>query len=589
MTPLHAGALAALVAFGGTEGVPRYALVARFSSDMRSVSVTGEMHVPRSLVRHDTLELRLSKLFRGLRITEARGRTLSVTPIGDTTANVRHYRVLVPNPGDTTRLRFEYSGGNGIAFGYALDGEAAFAAAILTAWYPLLDRQDTWVPVRGTGHVQFVVPDSLTVVASGVRRDASTYDFTVPSFFSYSIARYIRTVHDGPIRVTFYTLRERPDTRAHAARASAVLDTLQRVFGKYPYTEFAMAETPLRQSRAARFNGVSLEGAMFGSTALIDAPFNTAFFGHELSHQWWGVLVNPIGTPGDQLLSEGMAQFGALRAVQLAEGDSSARLFRTWGYPGFTRDHSAFGYVKLAVAGLDTPLVKISGDPLSTQLVWSKAFLLYDLLAREVGEDSFRLTLQRLLRTHAFNTMEWRDFTNAFAQQSTLIERWFGTAGSEELERTLALPPGLRAQALALINVTRGEMARRAGALDDAERWFAAAVEEAAVPDSVAAEFAGRYGLGRIALLRGDTVTARTRFEQALAAPARNIEAVGGIYLELARLAAVSGDTARLRRLVDAVRTAEAVANTRGSGIERAALDLLRTTPRREEPPLMRY
>ena len=585
MATFHGCALAlALVAAQPTEGVPRYDLTARFAEDMRALAVTGEVHVPASLVRGDTLEFRLSARFSELRFMDIAGRALPATPVGDTTGATRHYRVLVSRAaGDTARLRFAYRGGGGIAFGYALDGTAAFAAGLLTAWYPLLDRTDTWVPVRGTGRVRFEGAGDRTIVASGVRRDNTTYDFPVPSFFSYSIARYLRTVHDGPVRVTLYTLEERPDTRGHAAGISELLGLLQRVFGKYPYPDFAMAETPVQQSRAARFNGVSVEGGMFASTALIDARFNTAFFGHELGHQWWGVLVNPIGTPGDQLLSEGMAQFGALRAVQLAEGDSAAQLFRTWGYPGFTRDHSAFGYVKLAAAGLDTPLVKVGGDALSVQLVWSKAFLLYDLLAAEVGEERFRARLQQILRTHAFRTMKWSDFTAAFAQQSAFIDRWFGTSGSAELIRAMRLPPELLAHATALVNVTRGEMARRAGTMEEAERWFTQAAEHVPSPDSAAVEFAARWGQGRMALLRRDTVTARLRFEQALAAPARNIEAVGSVYLELARMAAASGDTALLKRMVDAVVTAEAIAGTRGSANERAALSLLRTQVSRDD------
>ena len=584
MTLLEAAALAAAMAAAqGTNGVPRYEMEVRFAPDMRAVTVTGEVHVPRSLMKHDTLELRLSSLFRELRFTDESAGAVNSAAIGDTSGARRNYRLIVRGASDTVRLRFTYSGGSGIAFGYALDGEAAFAASILTAWYPLLNRADTWVPVRGMGRVRFVVPGGLTVIASGVRRNASTYDFTVPSFFSYSIARYIRTTHEGPINVTFYTLQERPDTRAHAQRTAEVLDALQRVFGTYPYPEFAMAETPVAQSRAARFNGVSVEGGMFASTALLDAPFNTAFFGHELSHQWWGVLVNPIGSPGDQLLSEGLAQFGALRAVQLAESDSAAELFRTWGYPGFTRDHSAFGYMKLAAAGLDRPLVQMSGDAVSVQLVWSKAFLLYDLLAAEVGEARFRATLQQLLRAYAFRTMKWSDLTGAFPENAAAIDNLFGTVGGEELARALNLPPLLRAHARLLAKVTRGEMARRAGALQDAERWFALAAENVPVPDSAAVEFAARYGQGRIALLQGDTAIAKTRFEQAIAAPARNLEAVGGVYLELARFAAAAGNTGLLRRMVDAVITAEAAASTSGSGIERAARELLRTsTPRRQ-------
>ena len=225
MTLLESVALiAAMATAQGPNGVPRYDMDVRFAPDMRAVTVGGELRVPRSLMRHDTLELRLSSLFRELRFTDERGRSITVLAIGDTAAPRRNYRLIVRGAGDTIRLRFRYNGGSGIAFGYALDGEAAFAAGILTAWYPLLNRRDTWVPIRGTGRVRFVVPDTLTVVASGVRRDASTYDFPVPSFFSYSIARYIRTVADGPVTVTFYTLHERPDTRAHAQRAAGLLD-----------------------------------------------------------------------------------------------------------------------------------------------------------------------------------------------------------------------------------------------------------------------------------------------------------------------------------------------------------------------------
>ena len=583
---MNALMLCALAAAGGAgweraDSVPRYEIVVSFDSALRSMTVTGAVHVPRALVRGDTIAVRLSTLFDGLRFTDAGGRPVAALPIGDSSAQRRHYRLHVPRTGqDTVRLRFSYRGGSGIAFGYALDGTAAFAAGLLTAWYPLLDRADSWVPIRGTGRVRFSVPPDRTIFASGVRR-GTTFEFNVPSFFSYSIARYQQTVHDGPIRVTAYTLQSRPDTRAQVERMSALLSALQQVFGPYPYPEFAIAETPLQQSRAARFNGVSVEGGIFASTALMDAPFNAAFFGHELGHQWWGVLVNPIGSPGDQLLSEGMAQLGALRAVQLTESDSAARLFKTWGYPGFTRDHSAFGYAKLAAAGLDTPLVKIHGDAVSTQLVWSKAFLIYDLLAAETGEARFRSVLQQLLRTHAFRTMKWTDFTAGFEQQRPFIERWFGTTGYDTLERALGLPPRMRAHATALVNVTRGEMARRAGAIDEAARWFSTAAETVSTPDTVAVEFFARYGQGRIALIQRDTASARLRFEQSLAAPSRNLDATGGVYLELARLAAASGNTAVLRRLVNAVITAEAAAGAAGSSIERAALELLRSSPAR--------
>ena len=111
MTPLPAWALtAALLAGPRGDSVPRYDLVARFDDDMRAVSVVGELHVPQSLLRGDTLELRLSRLFRELRFTDANGQVVSAVPLGDAAAEVRHYRLLVRAARDTVRLHFSYRG-----------------------------------------------------------------------------------------------------------------------------------------------------------------------------------------------------------------------------------------------------------------------------------------------------------------------------------------------------------------------------------------------------------------------------------------------------------------------------------------------
>src|ERR1051325_7293609 len=158
MTLLGTVALAAAIATAQrSNDVPRYDMEVRFAADMRAVTVKGEIDVPRSLIKQDTIELRLSSLFRDLRFTDENGRAVSSLATDDTAGARRNYRLVVRRAKDVVRLRFSYSGGSGNGFGYALDGEAAFAASILTAWYPQLNRADTWVPVRGTGRVRFVV------------------------------------------------------------------------------------------------------------------------------------------------------------------------------------------------------------------------------------------------------------------------------------------------------------------------------------------------------------------------------------------------------------------------------------------------
>src|SRR6186713_2755994 len=102
MTLLEAVALAAAMATApSTNDVPRYDMEVRFAADMRALGVTGELHVPRSLMKHDTLELRLSSLFRDLRFADEGGRGVSSFAIGDTAGARRNYRLIVPGAGDT--------------------------------------------------------------------------------------------------------------------------------------------------------------------------------------------------------------------------------------------------------------------------------------------------------------------------------------------------------------------------------------------------------------------------------------------------------------------------------------------------------
>jgi hypothetical protein len=85
-------------------------------------------------------------------------------------------------------------------------------------------------------------------------------------------------------------------------------------------------------------------------------------------------------------------------------------------------------------------------------------------------------------------------------------------------------------------------------------------------PDRHGAEFQLRLGLARGLLAAGDTARARVQLDSALTAPIRPAELLPLAYLELARIARQSRDTAALRRAVAAVASAEA-----GAGVRTAA------------------
>ena len=84
-----------------------------------------------------------------------------------------------------------------------------------------------------------------------------------------------------------------------------------------------------------------MNGFMLADSASLDAPFNLAFYGHEISHQWWANLVsNAGGAHGNYMLDEAVAQFDSLRAVETLDGTLAAEQYRRSGYPGYNADQS---------------------------------------------------------------------------------------------------------------------------------------------------------------------------------------------------------------------------------------------------------
>ena len=68
---------------------------------------------------------------------------------------------------------------------------------------------------------------------------------------------------------------------------------------------------------------------MLATSDFLDQPFNTAYYGHEVGHQWWGALVRVNGTSGVWMLQEGLAQYCSLRAVEIIEGAEKAKQYRS--------------------------------------------------------------------------------------------------------------------------------------------------------------------------------------------------------------------------------------------------------------------
>ena len=327
----------------------------------------------------------------------------------------------------TALLRFSYEGSGKIGPRYYLGPEGSFANGEALAWYPRLANT-----LRATGELELAVPDGYTAIGTStsdaipIQPTDGKFHFKVkqPTTFSFAAGKYQVHQQNGVVRVSLYLLEPRQDVSRYLETCSKILAALVREFGTYPYGKFALVEAPNKQAQQAGFGGVSLEGFILVSSESITA-FNLALISHETAHQWWADSIKAKGNRGGQLLTEAMAQFGALRAVEALDGAAIAELFRRGGYPGYEFFQNGLGFLMLAAGGFDHKLTELPGGWVSHELADSKGFLVWNMLARTLGQERFRRILRDLTQQYAFQDVVWDDFLHAVETRAGRNLKWF--------------------------------------------------------------------------------------------------------------------------------------------------------------------
>jgi hypothetical protein len=426
--------------------VPTYNLAVDLSPKLHQMTVSGTIVIPPSPNGYTHVHLKLSKLMHDFKVhqlvgaSEEQSARADVVPGGGAPLT---YDVVLLHPvraSDPLRLRFSYAGGEKRGFVFSLEGPTYYAAGGNTAWYPQLDDND-----RGEGKLAFRIPRDMTVIASGrrvgpVSPGAAFFEVPVPMHLSFAAARYHVTRLAGPIPVTGYTLKRRADLRGYLTQVQRVISGLSHQFGRYPYPAISLAEVPRHQANNTGFDGASVEGIVLLSDYSFDDRFSVAFFGHELSHQWWGNSITALGTEGNAMLDEGMAQFGALTMVTSMEGPAAGERFRRDGDPSLASTQSARGYFQMAAAGLDHPLANLPKDSfVSHELANNKGAIVLEQLAGTIGRNRFSEALHDITRDHAFQSIQWSDFLSAVERRAGqdlgwLYSQWFERTGAPDIQ-----------------------------------------------------------------------------------------------------------------------------------------------------------
>jgi tetratricopeptide (TPR) repeat protein len=326
-----------------------------------------------------------------------------------------------------------YERGGAPAFQFYLDSIFCMAGGYGVAWYPQV-TDGAGNHTRGTGTIAVTTSANRMPVmaASTVTTNNGTYTFhyAQPDIFSLYIGNYTRQEYKGQRSFYTYSLSNGVDGNNLSRKSAAVLDYLSSQFGPLDIPNFSIIEYPDYVAEITGIGGASILGGVAMPTGAL-REFNYALFGHEIGHQWWGNKVLSAGSKGEEMLSEGLAQYGSLQVVSHFDS-AHAMEYRRTGYPGYISDQCGLGYLKNVAAGNDEALVSLSGNNGHT-IGDSKGFLALELLSNTVGKPVFHKALRTIGDQYSRSGITWDNFQMEVEKVHGSSLQWFYSQWFERL------------------------------------------------------------------------------------------------------------------------------------------------------------
>jgi hypothetical protein len=110
--------------------------------------------------------------------------------------------------------------------------------------------------------------------------------------------------------------------------------------------------------------------------------------------------------------------------VERLGGAAAATRLRKTGFE-FDPIYSAANYFRLVGAGVDEPLSTMKSGINERNLAYNKGFLVFDMLAREMGRKHFQHLMRHLTGGRRFQTITWNEFRAAVSNESGRNLDWF--------------------------------------------------------------------------------------------------------------------------------------------------------------------
>ncbi|HET7841302.1 MAG TPA: M1 family aminopeptidase, partial [Terriglobia bacterium] len=304
-----------------------------------------------------------------------------------------------------------------------------------------------WFPVEAGGLDRFSatmkisVPPGQIVIASGkasmpeheTGKTIYTFDYPQRSFPGTVIAgEYsVQPATDSGADVAIYLMKGHERfASSYGEAAGKILSFYTAKFGALPDPHLSLVEIP---------DGTVASYSAPGITALASRgfsnPVNYSLLGHELSHQWWRVLVSPA-TADDAFLDEGLATYSSAMVTDDLAGEAAFE----------DRMH------EIAIDALTheeiSPISQASQlhpfTPEYDSIVYKKGAMVFHMLRWVIGDDAFFKSLQEMVKQYAWKSITTDEFQQlteqASKQQLTYFYAlWVNSTGVPQFKRTWAI------------------------------------------------------------------------------------------------------------------------------------------------------
>ncbi|MGH8197073.1 MAG: M1 family aminopeptidase [Steroidobacteraceae bacterium] len=336
----------------------------------------------------------------------------------------------------TLSFQYEYSGTAAPQLRIA-HGEG-FAGSGGELWYP----QESFAELE-TAVITIDTPAGVESVATGDflderpegERVRSRFESRTPGKLAFAYGQY-RIVVRGGSTVMQLARSMDADANAIAGAAAKSVAVLADAFGLLPYRDLRIVEVDF-QSQLPGANELGLR--FVDSAQMREAETRLAYWAHELAHQWWGVSVRPFASsPGAAMLTEGMAQYGALLVLERVEGAESAAEYRRNGRDD-DMSQSLTGYRALVADGGDQPIAGFVPQDqaevlLAQRIATSKGAIAINEFAERFGRAEFHAALRAFLERHRGGKASWTELeaelVRVFGPEAEkYLKTWFHQPG----------------------------------------------------------------------------------------------------------------------------------------------------------------